>query len=128
MVKFCLTCCRVALRSWKNWPHRTPIPFLPEVGSVRCPDCGGSALVPSEDIAWVNVHGEGNTGLPDYWELEYKPDGSLRRWGRPYLALIECRCGQDAVVSEFVHASPEYAVNCPMCGVTRKSRLKNEVY
>jgi hypothetical protein len=125
MTSFCLTCSRVALDSWKNWPHRTPIPFLPEVLGPQCSGCNGYNLVSSDQVRWVNVHEEGNTGLPNYWELAVHRDEAYLRWGRPYLALVECRCGSDAVLSEFGHAVPEYAVNCPMCGVVDKRVVSN---
>lgn len=67
-----------------------------------CSVCGGSERVLSQDIRWVNIHGVGNTGLPDHWELRVTAEARQEKWGLPYLDVVNCsRCGLQVALSEF---------------------------
>ena len=99
----CRNCANGAFLLWKGWcsrdardwnvteQQRAYVPFLDliEVGGV-CPQCQSSDLVPTDSIYFVNFHGPGNTGLPDYFTLEIKEGIDenrkqfLRKFGRPY--------------------------------------------
>lgn len=124
---FCAACSNPILETWKGWPHVNAIPFLTPVNGPTCRSCSSTRLLNPEDIRWVNVHGAGNTGLPDYWLLQVYLDDLCRSWGRPYLDQVKCSCGADAVVSEFGHAGFEYAINCGKCGVTKKFKARSHL-
>jgi len=132
---FCAKCSLPLLRQWKGWPHgrRGVIPLLPALIGRACPTCAGSEALRSEDIAWLNYHGEFNAGLPDYWLLiiagssnDWVPDDSQagmavpNKWGIPYYARGSCwRCGAETVVSEHIVGNAKFRHNCQKCGVLR---------
>jgi hypothetical protein len=120
---YCKKCSDPILKEWKGWPHKDSVPLLPILGIDGCDNCRSATAdeIPAHNIAWVNVHGEFSTGLPDYWLLrandpdqEY-PDSLIEHWGRPYLSEGLCpKCGNRAVLSE--HGA-EKKYNCEKCGV-----------
>lgn len=99
----CRHCAKGAFLLWKGWCTRDarewsrktqerafiPVLDLIRVGS-SCPQCQSSDLVNTDSIYFVNFHGDGNTGLPDYFTLEILEDIDenrkqfLRKFGRPY--------------------------------------------
>lgn len=89
----CRLCAENAFRDWKGWPDkkRYPLPEVPEMVQDQCPECGGRVSLREECVVFLNVHSLGSSGLPDYFVLRiYEPgtpshEGSLERWGYPYL-------------------------------------------
>jgi hypothetical protein len=73
-IRFCRKCALSAFNKWKGWPIRDPVPILPIMEQGKCPICGSVDEVISSNIAWLNIHGPYNTGLPDYWILKVTPD------------------------------------------------------
>ena len=55
-----------------------------------CLVCGCSEKVSNQDIRWVNVHGVGNTGLPDHWELRVTAEPRYEKWDLPYFDVVTC--------------------------------------
>ena len=67
-LRYCAACTQSRLQSWRGWPQRgKPIPSLEPMSVAACSVCGSSEKISNQDIRWVNVHGVGNTGLPDQW-------------------------------------------------------------
>lgn len=117
-MKFCHDCARTALTKWKGWPHRAPIPLLQKMARGVCVECGSRDVLESNRIRWRNVHGEFNTGLPDYWLLEIDGDGG--KWGYPYYSESCCgSCGQVSITSQMCYPNgrSEFKSNCESCGV-----------
>ena len=116
---FCANCTIQKLTSWKGWPHRgMPIPRLEPMSGGTCGACGGSEQVLSQDIRWVNVHGVGNTGLPDHWELRVTAEERYEKWGLPYLDVVNCpRCGRLVALSEFMPSKRKRSTReeCAFC-------------
>lgn len=121
---YCEPCSLPRLATWKGWPNRNLIPLLPRLIDGCCETCAQpSASLDSSRIGWQNVHGYGNTGLPDHWRLVV--DTAWDRWGLPYFGEAVChRCGQRAVVSE--HMTRDLRLNCPQCGIRRLSAREME--
>ena len=116
---FCAACTQTRLQGWTGWPHRgKPIPNLELMRGATCSVCGGTEQVSSQDVRWVNVHGIGNTGLPDHWELRVTAEERYEKWGRPYLDVVNCsRCGRQVALSEFVSSKrkPPTREECAFC-------------
>jgi hypothetical protein len=94
---FCRTCAEEAFKTWKGWPPNkgevpsqlTTVPRLPSRRHCACRKCGGTSSVPASYIRYINIHGEYNTGLPDYFALMICEPGNehydfLSQWGDPY--------------------------------------------
>ena len=99
---FCLRCARKAFGIWKGWcsvgtekwddrqKAPTVLPDIPRLICGVCPQCGANEPLLEQQIFYVNYHGEGNTGLPDYFVLKISPAAHLerhafhRKWGQPY--------------------------------------------
>jgi hypothetical protein len=88
--------------------------------------CGKCNELHSTSVAWLNVHGRYNTGLPDYWVLEiverskFTPEFTSK-WGLPYFELLTCRrCGEPAFSS--LHGVV-ILHQCPTCLYTYKERI-----
>ncbi len=119
---FCRTCSEPLLNSWKGWPLKDRIPALPIIENDKCPTCGSTNLLFSSQIEWINVHGEGNTGLPDYWKLLITNrignfDQLPAHWGFPYFGLDVCPlCGSTIIVSQHQgNHSQEFVGQCTSC-------------
>jgi hypothetical protein len=88
----CRACAGWAFERWRGWcadglDDPPPVPDVPRVVAGRCPRCGGTVGVAAERIGYANVHGEYNTGLPDFFFLKIfdaPRDDSSGRWGMPY--------------------------------------------
>ncbi|WP_447985571.1 hypothetical protein [Nitrospira sp. Nam74] len=70
------------------------MPRLPRLHDGVCPKCGGTETVSAKHIRYINIHGEGNTGLPDYFALIICRPGTeryafLSQWGNPYSLYVE---------------------------------------
>jgi ribosomal protein S27AE len=123
---FCTACSLPILRDWKGWPHRDVVPILPLVEDKKCSSCGQAETYPTlnnSSIAWVNVHGPSNTGLPDFWRLECIEGASrFSKWGQPYFAIEPCpKCSGKSVISKFKN---EFRYNCQQCGEVVPSGYK----
>ena len=95
---FCRACSIEAFKTWEGWPTEasgpdlSPLkrcPPLPRLKHGVCQKCGGTSVLRPSHIRYINVHGEGNTGLPDHFALTICRPGSerydfLSRWGNPY--------------------------------------------
>jgi hypothetical protein len=101
---FCAACTRTRVQSWRGWPQRgKPIPSLEPISGAACSVCGGSEQISNQDIRWVNVHGIGNTGLPDHWELRITAEARYEKWGLPYFDVVTCsKCSRKVALSEYV--------------------------
>lgn len=126
-IRFCAACAETQLAGWRGWPHRDPIPLPPVLRDGTCPQCHGRRELPSGRIAWLTIHSQFSTGLPDYWVLSTSSDELLTRdlqskWGLPYSELYACpRCGSRAFSSvhgRFVRRQ------CSSCDYVRRERLK----
>ncbi len=95
--ELCRRCAEWAFARWRGWcaagtaqwAEKPDLPAVPGLHSGRCPRCSGSDGVSIARIAYRNVHGEFNTGLPDYFVLVILEDSSAawasaQRWGHPY--------------------------------------------
>lgn len=93
--QLCLTCAEWAFSRWRGWcsfgtERWRDKPDLPDVplleGGKPCSRCAGTTTVRVEQVYYHNIHGEYNTGLPDYFVLEiHSSDTSdMRRWGSPF--------------------------------------------
>jgi len=102
-----------------SWPHRGKhIPSLELMGGESCLVCGGSEKVSNQDIRWVNVHGVGNTGLPDYWELRVITEARYEKWGLPYFDVVNCsKCSREVALSRFVspNGKQQTREECAFC-------------
>jgi hypothetical protein len=107
-ITFCDGCSRRVLSAWRGWPLRDEIPMLPALIDGGCAACGGNEPLLSTEIGWINIHEEGNTGLPNYWVLDVVPlsflfrgeNGLPNKWGLPYWRHVRCRrCGNQAIES-----------------------------
>jgi hypothetical protein len=73
------------------------------MSGVACSVCGGGEKVSNQDIRWVNVHGVGNTGLPDHWELRVTAEPRYEKWGLPYFDIVTCsKCSREVAFSKYV--------------------------
>ncbi len=106
---FCHACAEEAFKIWKgwcsfgtnNWSERdlekTKLPDIPELVDGKCPRCGGEKRLADRKISYQNIHGPGNTGLPDYFVLyingtsprkgiiyDKSSDKFNEKWGFPY--------------------------------------------
>lgn len=93
-VRFCAPCATTALSQWRGWPLKNPIPILPRHISGTCPDCGSTDGLNPDWIVFQNIHGPGNSGLPDEFALRIEPPESdsyafLRKFGLPYLEEVD---------------------------------------
>jgi len=106
-IRFCRPCALSALAQWKGWPIRDAVPRLPMIHNGKCPVCHGTEELISTSIEWHNVHGQYNTGLPDYWVLQVNNRKSFEKtfpskWGLPYYEIRKCeRCGETILTSIF---------------------------
>ena len=106
-IRFCRRCTFAAVSQWKGWPIRDAVPAFPIMKDGKCPVCGGNEEVVSSNIAWLNIHGPYNTGLPDYWILKANDKLGFEKrfsskWGLPYYELMPCeRCGGNLLTSIF---------------------------
>ena len=95
--ELCRRCAEWAFDRWRgwcsagteHWAEKPDLPAVPQLHADRCPRCGGSEGLSVARIVYRSVHGEFNTGLPDYYVLvvlkESPTEGdSAQRWGRPY--------------------------------------------
>lgn len=117
-LSFCAQCAKAALHGWRGWPHRDPLPSLPRVLGRTCEVCGACEAIHNENIAWLNYHSPGSTGLPDYWLLVVAE--SPNKWGLPYFAAGDCpKCSSPTVVSEMRYPNGErkFKHNCGRCGL-----------
>lgn len=118
-LSFCAACTQSRLQSWKGWPHRgKPIPSLEPIKGATCIICGGSEQVLSQDIRWVNVHGVGNTGLPDYWKLCVTAEARYEKWGLPYFDVVNCsKCSREVALSNYVapNGKQQKREECAFC-------------
>jgi hypothetical protein len=118
-IPFCRCCAEELFNSWRGWPIRDKIPVPPVMDGGVCPKCGGTEVIVSSNIAWLNHHGPSNTGLPDYWTLTISTrtgfmQDFLSRWGLPYFKWQICpRCEELAILSLFV---PDMKQQCLTCG------------
>lgn len=115
---YCAQCARMTFMQWRGWPHRQPVPLLPEVSSGVCSACGGAEVIQSSDVTWSAVHSPYSTGLPDHWVLQVGTGSAT--WGKAYHAELPCpRCGGRSIVSEmkFPNGVLELRCNCQACGV-----------
>ena len=83
-----------------------------------CTVCGGSEQVSSQYIRWVNVHGFGNTGLPDHWELHVTAEARYEKWGFPYFDVVTCsKCSRKVALSKFVapNGKQQTREECAFC-------------
>jgi hypothetical protein len=88
----CRTCADWAFNRWRGWcahglDDPPPVPDVSRLVAGRCPRCEGDEGVTAAHIGYVNLHGEGNTGLPDFFVLRIfdgPGDDSWGRWGMPY--------------------------------------------
>lgn len=100
-MRYCKNCSLPALKHWRGWPLRLPVPVLQEMANEKCPKCGNNGVIDSNDILWENYHSQGSTGLPDYWLLNATSATALSKWSKPYYARLRCSCGNTATVSQF---------------------------
>lgn len=117
-VLFCAKCSPLLLDEWKGWPLRDSIPLLPRSIDGRCEACGDSAILEPNNIAWLNCHGPGNTGLPDYWALIISTRSN--KWGHPYYLEEPCaKCGSRSTISlmNYPDGSRELKADCKKCGI-----------
>ena len=117
-IQYCEDCAKNILGRWKGWPHKNAVPLLPKITEVSCSICGGSRDLQSNRIKWLNCHGSGSTGLPDYWLLVI--DHGNPTWGHPYHTEGNCpKCGEVSIISEmnYPNGEREYKSNCEICGV-----------
>ena len=118
-LKFCAACTQLRLQSWRGWPHRgKPIPSLEPITGVACSVCGGDEQVSTQDIRWVNVHGVGNTGLPDHWELRVTAEPRYEKWGLPYFDFVTCsKCSRKVALSKFIASNGKQQTReeCTFC-------------
>ena len=116
---FCAACTQSRLRSWKGWPHRgKPIPSLQPIRVAACVACGGGEKVSNQDLRWVNVHGVGNTGLPDHWELRVTAEPRYEKWGLPYFDVVTCiKCSREVALSKYVASNGKQQTReeCAFC-------------
>ena len=115
-LKICDHCYSEELENWKGWPHRDPLPQTNAVFKERCPICSKAESFQFQNYYWKNIHSEFSTGLPDYWLIsstdDYDRDRLQKRWGRPFLKLIECKnCGQIATLSEHMNEQKTYCLS-----------------
>lgn len=100
-MSYCLSCATKAFQKWKGWPaegkqsskneQKDSIPMLLEMIEGFCPVCRSSESLQPDLVYYLNIHGSGNTGLPDYFILKIAKDKndptlawSHGRFGRPY--------------------------------------------
>ena len=113
MINYCKSCAKPELSKWKGWPHKDRIPTLPKIIENICERCTDDKIIKSTEINWTNIHGEHNTGLPDYWLLTISDYDS--QWGKPYANEILCStCEEMCIVSEFYG---KYLLNCNNCNI-----------
>ncbi len=115
---FCPVCTLLILDSWKGWPNKDVIPYLPQVEDGRCAHCSAVSFnsISSRSLTWKNVHGPYNTGLPDYWIIGVGES----KWGLPYFTMGKCpKCRSTSIVSQFFYPNGqvEFKHNCQKCGV-----------
>ena len=128
-ISFCARCAAAPLAAWRGWPLRDALPIPPVMEHDACPVCHGHEALHSTSIAWLNIHEEGNTGLPDYWILvvgnrtEFVRDFPSR-WGLPYFESFQCpRCGGPAFSSLLIPPSNwEVRHKCSACAYTKRER------
>jgi hypothetical protein len=97
-----------------------PIPKIEPMNGATCIVCGGSEQVSNLDIRWVNVHGVGNTGLPDHWELRVTAEARYEKWGLPYFDVVNCsRCNRLVALSEFMPSKQKRQTReeCAFCSL-----------
>ena len=132
-IRFCARCAAAPLAEWKGWPLRDTLPIPPVLEAGTCPICHGQEELCSTSVAWLNIHGPYNTGLPDYWILSVgKATEFVRdfpsKWGLPYFELFQCpRCGERALSS--LHVFPigwEIRHQCSSCAYTKRERSERQ--
>lgn len=121
---FCRTCALTAFKIWKGWPtkdalswtkQRQKMAHLPDLPRIEdgktCPKCHSSQTISAINIFYKNVHGQFNTGLPDYFVLtiiENEIPNFLSKFGRPYadeaIGLIALEALEEHVQSLYPHS------------------------
>jgi hypothetical protein len=94
--------------------------MLPGIIDGVCIECGGTQLLDSSKIVWINHHGEFSTGLPDYWLLIIQ--NQQNKWGLPYYGESNCpECGRRTIISQmkYPNGNSELSHNCGNCGVIK---------
>ena len=124
-IRFCHSCAIEVLNQWRGWPIKNKIPIPPIMEGIVCPVCNGAANLISTCVAWLNIHGPYNTGLPDYWVLSIGEEKEFvkefpSKWGLPYFALSKCtKCKGDAIDSLFIPPLGwQIRRQCAKCGLT----------
>jgi len=130
-IRFCRTCALSAFEQWKGWPITDAVPSLPMIQDGKCPVCGGTEAVISVNIAWLNIHGPYNTGLPSYWILKVNDRHTFEKkfpskWGLPYYELVKCeRCGGAILTSIFIPPIGwQLRQQCEWCNFTKTAEGK----
>lgn len=88
----CSECAKWAFKQWRGWcayglDDPPPVPDVPRLVEGCCPRCQATEGVDPNRVGYANVHGAGNTGLPDFFVLQIFDSpgrGSWDRWGTPY--------------------------------------------
>ena len=98
---FCAACAEKSFQIWKGWcsagtenwdeqaKGKTALPDLPVMTSGNCLICGSAQSLSAEHIYYQNIHGQYNTGLPDYFVLKISKaavfkDNLCSKFGSPY--------------------------------------------